>query len=213
MGRAPGAVTWRAGFSRPTIPIAARALAQVDHLGRGAPRGGRRRGLGHRLLARGWPCRHQDDGALRAGALRGTSSASVDGCTLTARDRARSRRDRRARHRVRSAHRGPERAAACTSPTPGCTTGAFPTQKIVSPIPNARISGPVDVEGDLGVDRWPAMVGHNWGRGNSAAYAWGHCNAWDGGDDLVLEGSSLAWRRILLRDHHCACATTGERTC
>jgi hypothetical protein len=42
------------------------------------------------------------------------------------------------------------------------------------------------------LDRWPATVGHNWGRAHSRRYAWGHCNVWDGTDDgeLVFEGAS-----------------------
>jgi hypothetical protein len=85
----------------------------------------------------------------------------------------------------------------------------FPKQKIVSPIPNARISGTVVVgrvdptaglhEGRPGhetwtLDAWPGMVGHNWGEGNSESYAWGHCNAWDDEDDVVFEGFSARVR-------------------
>jgi hypothetical protein len=66
---------------------------------------------------------------------------------------------------------------------------ALPKQKIVSPNPNGRFSGTV-VIGDerWSLDAWPGMVGHNWGRAHSEVYAWGHCNAWDDGDDVVLEG-------------------------
>jgi hypothetical protein len=68
----------------------------------------------------------------------------------------------------------------------------FPGQKITSPLPNALVSGRVQVDGETWeAVGWPAMVGHNWGRRHSALYAWGQCNAWDGGDDLVLEGVSI----------------------
>jgi hypothetical protein len=70
-------------------------------------------------------------------------------------------------------------------------TDRWPSQKLASPVPTARISGRVEVDKDTWqVEGWPAMIGHNWGRRHSALYAWGQCNAWDGGDDLVLEGVS-----------------------
>jgi hypothetical protein len=73
--------------------------------------------------------------------------------------------------------------------------GAFPRQKALSPIPNARISGEIAVDGATWkVDDWPGMVGHNWGRGHSELYAWGHCNAWDDGEDVVLEGTTARVR-------------------
>jgi hypothetical protein len=44
------------------------------------------------------------------------------------------------------------------------------------------------------VGDWRAMIGHNWGRGNAALYAWTHCNAWDDADDLVVEAISARLR-------------------
>jgi hypothetical protein len=32
------------------------------------------------------------------------------------------------------------------------------------------------------------MQGHNWGTRHTELYGWGHCNTWEGHDDLVLEG-------------------------
>jgi hypothetical protein len=56
----------------------------------------------------------------------------------------------------------------------------------------ARVSGRAQVDAETwDIERWPAMVGHNWGRRHAPLYAWGHCNLWDGGEDLVLEGASL----------------------
>jgi hypothetical protein len=50
------------------------------------------------------------------------------------------------------------------------------------------------------LDRWPGLLGHNWGRGHAHLYAWGHCNLWTSTnehtrelgapDDLVFEGLS-----------------------
>jgi hypothetical protein len=69
-------------------------------------------------------------------------------------------------------------------------TGPVPSQKTTTPIPNARMTGRVEVAGETwDVQGWPGMVGHNWGR-HTESYAWGHCNAWDGGEDVVFEGAS-----------------------
>lgn len=66
---------------------------------------------------------------------------------------------------------------------------AFPGRKLSSPVSTALVSGQVDIgEEHWALVDWPGMVGHNWGRRHPEAYAWGHCNAWDDGDDLVLEG-------------------------
>ncbi len=70
--------------------------------------------------------------------------------------------------------------------------GPLPTSKTVSPIPDARVSGRIEVNGATWeLDAWPAVVGHNWGTGHYQEYAWGHCNAWDDPSlDLMLEGGS-----------------------
>jgi hypothetical protein len=70
--------------------------------------------------------------------------------------------------------------------------GAWPRQKFVGLIPNARIAGTAEVNGEpWRIDGWPAMLGHTWGQGHSPVYAWGQCNAWDDGDDVVLDGFSV----------------------
>lgn len=82
-------------------------------------------------------------------------------------------------------------------PLPAMYRGAFPKSKPVSPIFDARASGEVIVEGS-GASRswevrdWPAMQGHNWGRGHADLYAWAHINAWNEpeGRDVVFEGFS-----------------------
>ncbi|HEY1693576.1 MAG TPA: hypothetical protein VGG39_15515 [Polyangiaceae bacterium] len=130
----------------------------------------------------------------RAAFTRDALGASVDGCTLT---------ETAARGRVESggrviaydlgieAREGP----LVHFPARWMYERGFPRQKIVSPIPNARMRGRVEVQGETwDVDGWPGMVGHNWGAGNSESYAWGHCNAWDDGDDVVFEGFSARVR-------------------
>lgn len=71
-------------------------------------------------------------------------------------------------------------------------SGPWPAQKLASPVPHARVTGRVEVDAETwDVEGWPAMIGHNWGRRHASLYAWGQCNAWDDGGDLVLEGASI----------------------
>jgi hypothetical protein len=123
-----------------------------------------------------------------------TIGATVDGCTLSA---------EAAHGRVESGGRAIAydlTIASLEGPlvhfqSPWMYDAGFPKQKIVSPIPNARISGSVVVGQETWtLEAWPGMVGHNWGAGNSESYAWGHCNAWDDEDDVVFEGFSARVR-------------------
>jgi hypothetical protein len=76
--------------------------------------------------------------------------------------------------------------------------GPFPSFKLVSLAPDARVSGRVEIRDEADgrseswtMDRWPGMIGHNWGTGHTPKYAWGHCNAWQGTDPgVVFEGAS-----------------------
>jgi hypothetical protein len=125
--------------------------------------------------------------------------ATIDGCTLT---------PDAARGRVESGGRAigydlmiaapPAEPPLRHLPASWMYAPSLPTAKLVSPIPSARISGSVYVEGQgepWVLDGWPGMVGHNWGRAHAAEYAWGHCNAWDGSDDdVVFEGFSARVR-------------------
>ena len=120
--------------------------------------------------------------------------ATVDGCTLSA-DAARGRVESGGRTIAYDLSIASLEAPLVHFPKPWMYGGGFPRQKIVSPIPNARMTGSIDVQGETWqVGEWPGMVGHNWGAGNSESYAWGHCNAWDDGDDVVFEGFSARVR-------------------
>ena len=63
--------------------------------------------------------------------------------------------------------------------------GLPPSSKLVTPVSDARTTGELRVDrggGDVDtweIGEWPAMLGHNWGKGNAELYAWTHCNAWD----------------------------------
>ena len=77
-------------------------------------------------------------------------------------------------------------------------SGPFPSSKLVSPMPDLRARGKIEV-GDRtwNVDGWRGLLGHNWGRGHAFTYAWGHCNIWQGRGDaerLVFEGTSARVR-------------------
>ena len=151
--RARAAVTWRAGSSRRTIRAARRAIwLEVDHLGRRrGPAARRGRDVGHRLRRRATATSPR---RRRVPFERASFAA------------ARPRRDRR---RLHALGRRPRAAASRAAGAPsrydlvdrlargaaralpdaaGCTSGGFPAQKIVSPIPNARISGTIDVQGE-----------------------------------------------------------------
>lgn len=69
-------------------------------------------------------------------------------------------------------------------------TAPLPRSKLVSPHPDSRFSGWYQCRGGprVEVDQWRGMQGHNWGSQHAELYAWGHCNQWEGEDDLVLEG-------------------------
>jgi hypothetical protein len=133
----------------------------------------------------------------RAHFAPGDIGATVDECTLSSTT---------ARGRVESGGRtiGYDLAIAAPPgeeplvhfPAQWMYSAAFPAQKIVSLMPNARFEGVIDVgRHRWAVDAWPGMVGHTWGRAHTDEYAWGHCNAWDGaGEDLVLEGFSARAR-------------------
>jgi hypothetical protein len=127
----------------------------------------------------------------RARFSRDGIDVELDGCTLT---------PRAARGRVESGGRSIEYDLSIDSLVAPMSyllarwmyEGAWPKQKFTSPSPSARVAGRVKVDGEpWQVESWPAMIGHTWGQGHSPVYAWGNCNAWDGGDDVVLDGFSV----------------------
>ncbi len=120
----------------------------------------------------------------------GGLGAAIDGCSLTADS---------ARGRVETGDRSIDYDLAIEAlggpllhfPAAWMYSGRWPAQKLASPIPDARISGLVRVDEETWtLDRWPGMVGHNWGTRHTSLYAWAHCNAWDDEADVVFEGIS-----------------------
>jgi hypothetical protein len=56
-----------------------------------------------------------------------------------------------------------------------------PRTKTESPVPAARFSGTVTVDGrTVTVDGWPGMVGHNWGAEHAERWVWMHGIGFDG---------------------------------
>jgi hypothetical protein len=116
---------------------------------------------------------------------------TIDGSTL-AREHARGRVETGGRSIAFDLRIEPLAEPLLHFPRAWMYTGPWPAQKLASPVPTARVSGRVEVDGETWDARgWPGMIGHNWGRRHSPLYAWGQCNAWDGGDDLLLEGVSV----------------------
>jgi len=65
----------------------------------------------------------------------------------------------------------------------------LPKTKLLSPVPEARVSGSVHL-GDRSVelDEWPAMVGHNWGTQHAERWIWLQGTLFDGrGQDTWLD--------------------------
>jgi hypothetical protein len=76
----------------------------------------------------------------------------------------------------------------------------LPSSKLVTPLSDGRVSGIIEVKRPNAesadrwdVSEWPAMIGHNWGRGHAHLYAWTHCNVWDV-PGLVFEAISARVR-------------------
>lgn len=129
----------------------------------------------------------------RASFDRHVIGACVDGCTLSS---------RAARGRVESGGRSiaydltidPRQAPYRLYPSRWMYTGPIPSQKTLTPVPDARITGHVLVDGERwDLQAWPGMIGHNWGR-HSELYVWGQCNCWDDGADVVFEGAAARVR-------------------
>jgi hypothetical protein len=65
----------------------------------------------------------------------------------------------------------------------------LPRTKFLSPYPNARFSGRVSVAGrDIELDRWPGMIGHNWGAEHAERWVWIQGGAFPGhSEDSYLD--------------------------
>lgn len=58
-----------------------------------------------------------------------------------------------------------------------------PRTKLLSPYPAAEVSGQVQVgRRTLDVDRWPGMIGHNWGSEHAERWIWMHGAGFEGRD-------------------------------
>ena len=81
-------------------------------------------------------------------------------------------------------------------PQPRLYAAPLPRTKLESPAPYARISGTVEA-GDrrLELDRWPGMIGHNWGARHAERWLWLHGIGFRGAPDAWLD---LAGGRVRL---------------
>jgi hypothetical protein len=99
-----------------------------------------------------------------------------------------SRRDHRVRWDLRFEG---EARPIVPFPHEGMYRGAFPKSKLLTPYPDARFDGEVEVDGERwDLSGWRGMQGHNWGRGHADRYAWCHANLWEDGADFILEALS-----------------------
>jgi hypothetical protein len=68
-------------------------------------------------------------------------------------------------------------------------TAKIPRTKTLSPHPAALISGGVSINGrSVDLDRWPGMIGHNWGAEHAERWVWMHGIGFEGeGNDTWLD--------------------------
>jgi len=61
--------------------------------------------------------------------------------------------------------------------------GPLPRTKLLSPHPCLTVDGILDVAGErITLDRWPGMIGHNWGAEHAETWIWIHAATEDRGD-------------------------------
>lgn len=67
----------------------------------------------------------------------------------------------------------------------------LPRLKYVSPVPDARFTGTLDIDGEhVVVDGWRGMYGHNWSNAHGYRYAWVQVTGFDERPDAVFEGGT-----------------------
>ncbi len=73
----------------------------------------------------------------------------------------------------------------------------LPRTKLTSPVPSALFDGSLQLAGRAAIvlERWPGMVGHNWGAEHAERWIWLHAAGFDGAPDAWLD---LALGRILI---------------
>lgn len=76
-------------------------------------------------------------------------------------------------------------------PLDGMYRWRFPKTKSLTPFPDVSMQGEMGVNGETwAIEGWRGMQGHNWGRSHAHAYAWAHCNQFEGQDGVWFEGAS-----------------------
>jgi Tocopherol cyclase len=73
-------------------------------------------------------------------------------------------------------------------PHPKLYDAPVPRTKVESPLPDTKISGWVEANGERWeLDEWPGMVGHNWGAEHAERWIWLHGVGFDGAPDAWLD--------------------------
>lgn len=61
--------------------------------------------------------------------------------------------------------------------------GPLPRTKLLSPHPSLTVDGILEVDGErIELDRWPGMIGHNWGTEHAESWIWIHAATEDRGN-------------------------------
>jgi hypothetical protein len=67
----------------------------------------------------------------------------------------------------------------------------LPRTKFVAPYPNARYSGRLEVDGEaIELERWPGMVGHNWGSEHAGRWVWLEGTGFEGSPDTYFDAGA-----------------------
>jgi hypothetical protein len=67
----------------------------------------------------------------------------------------------------------------------------LPKTKFVAPYPDARFSGRLDVGDEaIDLDRWPGMIGHNWGSEHAERWVWLEGTGFEGAADTYFDAGA-----------------------
>jgi len=67
----------------------------------------------------------------------------------------------------------------------------LPKTKFVAPYPDATFSGRLELDGEaIGLDRWPGMIGHNWGTEHAERWVWLEGTGFDGRPDTYFDAGA-----------------------
>lgn len=181
----PGVESWFLRANHPTRPLAIWLKTTVLIPRKGKP------------ITEAWACLFDRESGRAWGAkvtegldhqITGSMSSRVGGCEMDLRDAGGAARGHLSRDGLTARWdlswervAGPLGDPLCFLPSRRMLADQVPTFKLVTPTPAAVFSGRIWVDDQpIDVDGWHGMVGHNWGRKYTHAYAWGQVLFTDG---------------------------------